>query len=56
MINLKKLRRRILTLPREETVRQEVLNMRPDERSSGIFKDQKKDGIFHLEQDAGGIV
>ncbi len=52
------LRCRILTLPRdEETVRQEVLNMRQKMKDHlGSSKDQKKDGIFHLKQDAGGIV
>lgn len=52
------LRRKILTLPRqEETVRQEVLNMRQKMKDHlGSSKDQKKDGIFHLKQDAGGIV
>ncbi|MDR0236828.1 bifunctional [glutamate--ammonia ligase]-adenylyl-L-tyrosine phosphorylase/[glutamate--ammonia-ligase] adenylyltransferase [Acinetobacter sp.] len=52
------LRCKILTLPRqEETVRQEVLNMRQKMKDHlGSSKDQKKDGIFHLKQDAGGIV
>lgn len=52
------LRCRVLTLPREEeTVRQEVLNMRQKMKDHlGSSKDQKKDGIFHLKQDAGGIV
>ncbi len=52
------LRCRILTLPREEeTVRQEVLNMRQKMKDHlGSSKEQKKDGIFHLKQDAGGIV
>ncbi len=52
------LRCRILTLQRdEETVRQEVLNMRQKMKDHlGSSKDQKKDGIFHLKQDAGGIV
>ncbi len=52
------LRRRILTLPRqEETVRQEVLKMRQKMKDHlGSSKEQKKDGIFHLKQDAGGIV
>ena len=52
------LRCRVLTLPREEeTVRKEVLNMRQNMKDHlGSSKDQKKDGIFHLKQDAGGIV
>ena len=52
------LRCRILTLPREEeTVRLEVLNMRQKMKDHlGSSKEQKKDGIFHLKQDAGGIV
>ncbi|MDV2441436.1 bifunctional [glutamate--ammonia ligase]-adenylyl-L-tyrosine phosphorylase/[glutamate--ammonia-ligase] adenylyltransferase [Acinetobacter gerneri] len=52
------LRCRILTLPRdEETVRQEVLNMRQKMKDHlGSSKEQKKHGIFHLKQDAGGIV
>ena len=52
------LRCRVLTLPREEeVVRKEVLNMRQKMKDHlGSSKDQKKDGIFHLKQDAGGIV
>ena len=52
------LRCRILTLPRdEENVRVEVLNMRQKMKDHlGSSKEQKKDGIFHLKQDAGGIV
>lgn len=52
------LRCRVLTLPREEeAVRKEVLNMRQKMKDHlGSSKDQKKDGIFHLKQDAGGIV
>lgn len=52
------LRRRILTLPREEqTVREEVLKMRQKMKDHlGSSLEQKKDGIFHLKQDAGGIV
>ena len=52
------LRCRILTLPRDEqTVRQEVLNMRQKMKDHlGSSKEQKKHGIFHLKQDAGGIV
>ncbi|WP_111858855.1 bifunctional [glutamate--ammonia ligase]-adenylyl-L-tyrosine phosphorylase/[glutamate--ammonia-ligase] adenylyltransferase [Acinetobacter sp. CFCC 10889] len=52
------LRCRILTLPREEEmVRQEVLKMRQKMKDHlGSSKEQKKDGIFHLKQDAGGIV
>lgn len=52
------LRCQILTLPRDEqTVRQEVLNMRQKMKDHlGSSKEQKKHGIFHLKQDAGGIV
>ena len=52
------LRCRVLTLPREEEkVRAEVLNMRQKMKDHlGSSKEQKKDGIFHLKQDAGGIV
>ena len=52
------LRRVILTLPRDEhKVREEVLNMRQKMKDHlGSSKEQKKDGIFHLKQDAGGIV
>ena len=52
------LRRLILTLPRDENhVREEVLKMRQKMKDHlGSSKDQKKDGIFHLKQDAGGIV
>ena len=52
------LRCRILTLPRDEqTVRTEVLKMRQKMKDHlGSSKAQKKDGIFHLKQDAGGIV
>ena len=52
------LRCRILTLPRdEENVRVKVLNMRQKMKDHlGSSKEQKKDGIFHLKQDAGGIV
>ncbi len=52
------LRCRVLTLPREEEkVRAEVLNMRKKMKDHlGSSKEQKKDGIFHLKQDAGGIV
>ena len=52
------LRCRILTLPRnEETVRAEVLKMRQKMKDHlGSSNEQKKDGIFHLKQDAGGIV
>ncbi|OTG67358.1 bifunctional [glutamate--ammonia ligase]-adenylyl-L-tyrosine phosphorylase/[glutamate--ammonia-ligase] adenylyltransferase [Acinetobacter silvestris] len=52
------LRCRILTLPRDEqTVRAEVLKMRQKMKDHlGSSKEQKKDGIFHLKQDAGGIV
>ena len=52
------LRCRVLTLPREEAnVRAEVLKMREKMKDHlGSSKEQKKDGIFHLKQDAGGIV
>ena len=52
------LRRVILILPRDEhKVREEVLNMRQKMKDHlGSSKEQKKDGIFHLKQDAGGIV
>ena len=52
------LRCRVLTLPRdEETVRTEVLKMRQKMKDHlGSSKEQKKGGIFHLKQDAGGIV
>jgi glutamate-ammonia-ligase adenylyltransferase len=52
------LRCRILTQPRdEENVRAEVLKMRQKMKDHlGSSKEQQKDGIFHLKQDAGGIV
>ena len=52
------LRCRILIQPREETkVRAEVLKMRQKMKDHlGSSKEQQKDGIFHLKQDAGGIV
>lgn len=52
------LRCRILTLPRDEKfVRTEVLKMRQKMKAHlGSSKEQKKGGIFHLKQDAGGIV
>ncbi|RKG45597.1 MULTISPECIES: bifunctional [glutamate--ammonia ligase]-adenylyl-L-tyrosine phosphorylase/[glutamate--ammonia-ligase] adenylyltransferase [Acinetobacter] len=52
------LRRQILTLPRDEqNVRAEVLKMRQKMKDHlGSSKEQQKDGIFHLKQDAGGIV
>lgn len=48
----------ILTQPRDvNVVRQEVLNMREKMKSHlGSTEQQKKSGIFHLKQDAGGIV
>ena len=48
----------ILTQPRDEAhVRAEVLKMREKMKDHlGSSKEQKKDGIFHLKQDAGGIV
>lgn len=52
------LRRDILIQPRDENyVRAEVLKMRQKMKEHlGSSKEQKKDGIFHLKQDAGGIV
>ena len=52
------LRCRVLTQPRDErSVREEVLKMRQKMKDHlGSSKEQKKDGIFHLKQDAGGIV
>ncbi|WP_180158987.1 bifunctional [glutamate--ammonia ligase]-adenylyl-L-tyrosine phosphorylase/[glutamate--ammonia-ligase] adenylyltransferase [Acinetobacter sp. YH01026] len=52
------LRCQILTQPRDEAyVRSEVLIMRQKMKDHlGSSKEQKKDGIFHLKQDAGGIV
>lgn len=52
------LRRDILIQPRDENyVRAEVLKMRQKMKEHlGSSADQKKDGIFHLKQDAGGIV
>lgn len=53
-----RLRREILTIPREENkVREEVLKMREKMKDHlGSSNEQKKHGIFHLKQDAGGIV
>lgn len=52
------LRCKILTMPREATaVRAEVLKMRQKMKDHlGSSTEQKKEGIFHLKQDAGGIV
>ena len=52
------LRCQILTQPRDEAyVRSEVMKMRQKMKDHlGSSKEQKKDGIFHLKQDAGGIV
>ena len=52
------LRCRILIQPRDEAkVREEVLKMRQKMKDHlGSSKEQQKDGIFHLKQDAGGIV
>lgn len=52
------LRRNILIQPRDENyVRAEVLKMRQKMKDHlGSSKAQKKDGIFHLKQDTGGIV
>lgn len=51
-------RREILTQPRDvNDVRQDVLAMRHKMKSHlGSTEQQKKMGIFHLKQDAGGIV
>ena len=55
---IEQLRCDILTQVRDEAqVRTEVLNMRQKMKDHlGSSKQQKKDGIFHLKQDAGGIV
>ena len=52
------LRCEILTQKRDESeVQAEVLKMRQKMKDHlGSSKEQKKDGIFHLKQDAGGIV
>ena len=52
------IRKEVLTTPREEShVREEVIKMRQKMKDHlGSSKDQQKDGIFHLKQDAGGIV
>lgn len=52
------LRCKILTQQRDEqTVRHEVIKMRQKMLDHlGSTKEQKKHGIFHLKQDAGGIV
>ncbi|OTG83207.1 bifunctional glutamine synthetase adenylyltransferase/deadenyltransferase [Acinetobacter sp. ANC 4558] len=52
------LRCKILTMPRQEAlVKEEVLKMRQKMKDHlGSSKEQKKEGIFHLKQDAGGIV
>ncbi|WP_051526732.1 bifunctional [glutamate--ammonia ligase]-adenylyl-L-tyrosine phosphorylase/[glutamate--ammonia-ligase] adenylyltransferase [Alkanindiges illinoisensis] len=52
------IRHQILTRPRDEAmVRQEVKNMRQKMKDHlGSSSDQQKAGIFHLKQDAGGIV
>jgi glutamate-ammonia-ligase adenylyltransferase len=52
------LRCRILTQQRDEkNVRAEVLKMRQKMKDHlGSSKEQQKEGIFHLKQDAGGIV
>lgn len=51
-------RRQILTQSRDENhVREEVLKMRQKMKDHlGSSSEQKKHGIFHLKQDAGGIV
>ncbi|WP_180183216.1 bifunctional [glutamate--ammonia ligase]-adenylyl-L-tyrosine phosphorylase/[glutamate--ammonia-ligase] adenylyltransferase [Acinetobacter sp. YH01020] len=57
-IEIENLRCNILTQPRDENnVRAEVLKMRQKMKDHlGSSKEQQKDGIFHLKQDAGGIV
>ncbi|MPW43630.1 bifunctional [glutamate--ammonia ligase]-adenylyl-L-tyrosine phosphorylase/[glutamate--ammonia-ligase] adenylyltransferase [Acinetobacter guerrae] len=52
------LRGKILTQPRDEKyVQEEVLKMRQKMKDHlGSSTEQKKHGIFHLKQDAGGIV
>ena len=52
------LRCQILTQPRDEKyVQEEVLKMRQKMKDHlGSSSEQKKHGIFHLKQDAGGIV
>lgn len=52
------LRREILTQKRDEqVVRDEVIKMRQKMKDHlGSSNEQKKHGIFHLKQDAGGIV
>lgn len=52
------IRKEVLTTPREEShVREEVIKMRQKMKDHlGSSIDQQKDGIFHLKQDAGGIV
>lgn len=52
------LRAQILTQPRDEKyVQEEVLKMRQKMKDHlGSSSEQKKHGIFHLKQDAGGIV
>ena len=57
-IAFEELRGRILRQPRDEAyVREEVLKMRQKMKDHlGSSKEQQKDGIFHLKQDAGGIV
>ncbi|OTG80879.1 bifunctional glutamine synthetase adenylyltransferase/deadenyltransferase [Acinetobacter sp. ANC 5054] len=57
-VEIENLRCNILTQPRDENnVRAEVLKMRQKMKDHlGSSKEQQKDGIFHLKQDAGGIV
>ena len=52
------IRRTVLTQPRDQhEVRTEVKNMRQKMKDHlGSTKEQQKAGIFHLKQDAGGIV
>ena len=57
-VEIENLRCNILTQTRDEAnVRAEVLKMRQKMKDHlGSSKEQQKDGIFHLKQDAGGIV
>ncbi len=57
-VQFEQIRAQILTQSRDESeVRTEVLNMRQKMKDHlGSSAEQKKHGIFHLKQDAGGIV
>ena len=52
------IRRQVLTQSRDQnTVRQGVIDMREKMKNHlGSSESQKKQGIFHLKQDAGGII